>query len=202
MGVNFLLGDIMSLKLIITSILFGFGLAMDAFSVSLTNGLNEPRMKTKRAVLISSVFAVFQGVMPLIGWVCIHTVLDYFKAFENCIPYIALVLLCFIGGKMLIEGIRSDTDNTKTKQLKFGLVLLQGVATSIDALSVGLDIADYKALQAVFSAIIIAALTFIICFTGVQIGKKFGTKLADKAQIMGGIILIAIGIEIFISGII
>lgn len=186
---------------VINSILFGVGLAMDAFSVSLANGLNEPEMKKKKMGGIAGVFAVFQGLMPMLGWICVHTIVKYFESFEKFIPWIALVLLLFIGGKMLIEGIKSKDDEEKPK-VGLGALLIQGVATSIDALSVGFTIAEYDLPMALLCALIIAFVTFIICIGGLFIGKKFGMKLSNKATILGGIILIAIGLEIFITGII
>lgn len=185
------------------SLLLGAGLAMDAFSVSLANGLNDPNMKKRRMFLIAGVFAVFQTLMPLTGWVCVHTIAQYFTAFEKFIPWIALILLSFIGGKMLKEGIQNkEEEETKDTTLTLPLLLVQGVATSIDALSVGFTIADYKLTQAIISTLIIGGITFMICTAGIMIGKKFGTKLANKASIFGGVILILIGIEIFITGII
>ena len=192
-----------SLGFVFNSVMLGAGLAMDAFSVSLANGMNCPCMKRSRALLIAGVFAVFQCAMPLIGWVCIHTVVQYFQAFEKLIPWIALVLLCFIGGKMLIEGIRNRGGcESEDAGLGIGALMVQGIATSIDALSVGFTIAEYGALMAVAAALIIAAVTFVICTAGVLIGQKFGTRLSNKAQILGGVILIVIGIEIFVTGII
>lgn len=186
----------------LNSALLGVGLAMDAFSVSLANGLNEPGMKKRKMCIIAAVFAVFQAAMPMIGWICVHTVVQYFNAFEKCIPWIALILLGYIGGKMLIEGIRNkDADHSKNS-VGFKALLVQGVATSIDALSVGFTIADYNWLSALVCAVIIAAVTFVICMAGLFIGRKFGTKLAGKASILGGIILIGIGIEIFVSSMI
>ena len=184
------------------SALLGVGLAMDAFSVSLANGLNEPGMKKRKMCIIAAVFAVFQAAMPMIGWICVHTVVQYFNAFEKCIPWIALILLGYIGGKMLIEGIRNkDADHSKNS-VGIKALLVQGVATSIDALSVGFTIADYNWLSALVCAVIIAAVTFVICMAGLFIGRKFGTKLEGKASILGGIILIGIGIEIFVSSMI
>lgn len=175
---------------------------MDAFSVSLANGLSEPQMCRRKLFSIAGVFAVFQGLMPLVGWVCVHTVVQYFKAFEKFIPWIALALLLYIGGKMLYEGIKSKNEEVSTpKSLGFSALLVQGVATSIDALSVGFTISDYNFLMALISALIIAVVTFIICVSGVIIGKKFGTKLAGKASVFGGVTLILIGIEIFVTGI-
>ncbi len=183
------------------SLMLGAGLAMDAFSVSMADGLNEPKMKKGKLLGIAGVFAVFQAAMPLIGWVCVHTLLQYFKAFEKFIPWIALILLVFIGGKMLLDGIKCKGEDGCIQKLSIGALLIQGVATSIDALSVGFTIAEYDLFQALISVLIIAIVTFIICVLGLLIGKKFGTKLSNKAQIFGGVILIAIGIEIFITGI-
>ena len=183
------------------SILLGVGLAMDSFSVSLANGLNEPKMRKKKMLGISGTFGFFQGLMPMIGWVCVHTIIQYFKVFEKFIPWIALLLLLFIGGKMLIEGILNKEDDEKITRLGIGALLVQGIATSIDALSVGFTIAEYGILMALTASFIIAVVTFSISFAGLEIGKKFGMKFANKATILGGLILIGIGIEIFVTGI-
>lgn len=183
------------------SVLLGVGLAMDAFSVSLANGLNEPAMKRDRMCGIAGVFAFFQALMPMTGWICVHTVLRYFEAFERFIPWIALILLGFIGGNMLREGIRGGEKAEEVSGVGRGALLLQGVATSIDALSVGFTIAEYGFFMAAVCALIIAAVTFVICFAGLSIGKKFGTKFAGKATILGGVILIVIGLEIFFTGV-
>ena len=185
----------------VTNILLGAGLAMDAFSVSLANGLNEPDMKKTKMLGIAGIFAFFQGLMPMIGWICVHTILQYFKSFEKVIPYIALVLLCFIGGKMLIDAIRHKKGEEEKQRLTLLLLLVQALATSIDALSVGFTIAEYGFLTALIAVCLIMAVTFIICLAGVIIGKKFGTRFAGKAEIAGGIILILIGIEIFVTGV-
>ncbi len=174
---------------------------MDAFSVSLTNGLNEPDMKRGRMCGIAGVFAGFQALMPMLGWICVRTVVQYFVMFEKFIPWLALVLLVYIGGKMLIDGIRKKDSEEKEEGIGAGALFLQGVATSIDALSVGFTIAGYGWIMALSSALIIAGVTFIICMAGLMIGKKFGTRLSDRAQILGGVILIVIGVEIFIKGI-
>ena len=186
-----------------TNIMLGVGLAMDAFSVSVANGLNEPCMRTKKMCAIAGVFAFFQGLMPLIGWFCVHTLLGYFKAFEPFIPWIALALLGFIGGKMLWEGItcKCEDSDAPCTRLTFAALLLQGVATSIDALSVGFTIAQYNALGAAVAALMIALVTFVICAIGLLIGRKMGTCIAGKAGIFGGAILIVIGLSIFIKGV-
>lgn len=182
------------------SILLGIGLAMDAFSVSLANGLNEPAMRRRKMCLIAGVFAFFQALMPMTGWICVHTIVEHFRAFEKLIPWIALILLGYIGGKMLIEGIRNPCgEPDEASGVGLSALLVQGVATSIDALSVGFTIADYDLTMALTASFIIAAVTFAICLAGLKIGKRAGTCLAGRAGIVGGAILLFIGLEIFIS---
>lgn len=184
---------------ILNNVLLGVGLAMDAFSVSLANGLNEPDMRSGRRCLVAGTFGVFQAIMPLLGWFFVHTAAEKFETFRPLIPWIALILLLYIGGKMLIEGIRNKDEGSPEK-LTLTALFVQGVATSIDALSVGFTIADYDAKAALLASFIIGVMTFAISDAGIHIGKRFGTKLANKASILGGVILIAIGIEIFIKG--
>lgn len=191
----------MGLTFFVNSIFLGIGLAMDAFSVSMANGLGEPRMSRRKIAAIAATFAGFQFLMPLIGWGCVHAAVQYFTAFQPAIPWIALALLGWIGGTMLVEGIRNKVPEEGTARLGVRTLLLQGVATSIDALSVGFAIADYDAASALVCVLVIMAVTFVICVAGVLIGRAFGTRLAGKASILGGAILIAIGLEIFISDI-
>ena len=190
-----------SLLFFFNNLLLGAGLAMDAFSVSLANGLNDPKMRKRKALLIAGTFAVFQGAMPMIGWICVHTVIQYFKAFEKLVPWIALFLLLVIGGKMLVDGIRHKGEEAAAPKVGITALLVQGVATSIDALSVGFTIAEYDLAMAFTACLLIAIVTYVICMGGLMIGRKVGTKLAGKASILGGVILIAIGIEIFVTGI-
>lgn len=190
-----------NLLFIVNSALLGVGLAMDAFSVSLANGLNEPDMKNKKMCVIAGVFAFFQAAMPMIGWVCVHTLVQYITAFSRWIPWIALILLLFIGGKMLADGIKGDNAETEKQGVGIVALLIQGIATSIDALSVGFTIAEYGFVMAVVCALIISVVTFVICMAGLAIGKTFGTRLANKASILGGTILSIIGIEIFVTGV-
>ena len=185
---------------LVNSVLMGIGLAMDAFSVSLTNGLNENQMKIKRMCLIAGCFTFFQFIMPVLGWILVHTVSNYFEKFSELIPWIALFLLLYIGGKMLIEAVHKSEEDENVNKLTFSVLILQGIATSIDALSVGFAIADYNFLMALASSVIIAVVTFVICIGGLIIGKKAGTVLRRKAELLGGFILIGIGIEIFIRG--
>ncbi|MBQ8085894.1 MAG: manganese efflux pump [Lachnospiraceae bacterium] len=202
---------------------------MDAFSVSMANGLHDPKMKEKIKIKIAGTFAFFQFLMPMLGWMFVHFVLESFTQFKICIPWIALAMLLYIGGKMIYEAITGDeceddsvdapltkgdkndgekTHNTTMNNHKDKVVLsnhelvIQGIATSIDALSVGFTIADYKIFMAFLCAIIIAFVTFIICIIGLKIGAGVGMRMAGKASLLGGVILIIIGIEIFVKGII
>lgn len=189
-----------SLEFVITSVMLGVGLAMDAFSVSMANGLNEPCMKKKKMFGIAGTFAIFQMLMPLIGWICVHTIATHFTAFQKFIPWIALALLGYIGGKMIAES-KEECECGECTKLTFATLMVQGVATSIDALSVGFTISDYGFVMALVCSSIIAVVTFVICISGVIIGKTFGTKLAGKASVLGGVILIIIGLKIFIDGV-
>lgn len=190
-----------SLRFVVTSLALGVGLAMDAFSVSLANGLNEPKMKKKKMMGVAGTFAFFQALMPMIGWICVHTIVQYFKAFEKFIPWIALALLAYIGGSMLKEAIKGGDEEEEAPRVGFMGLLVQGVATSIDALSVGFTISEYGFVMALVCALIIAVVTYFICTAGLMIGKRFGTKLSNKATILGGVILIIIGIEIWVTGV-
>ncbi|MBO5415998.1 MAG: manganese efflux pump [Clostridia bacterium] len=182
-----------------TSILLGIGLAMDAFSVSLANGLGEPRMKKRKMCGVAGIFSLFQFAMPMIGWICVSTIAQYFKIFEKFIPWIALALLGFIGGKMLYEGIKSKDSGEDKPAVGVFALLVQGVATSIDALSVGFTISSHTLPEALLACALIGVVTFFICLAGIAIGKTAGTKLAGYAGILGGAILIFIGFEIFIT---
>ncbi len=229
MNINFLF--------LVNSALMGAGLAMDAFSVSLSNGLTESRMKTGKMLLVSGVYGIFQCLMPLIGYLLVHTVAEHFTLLFGITPFIALILLSYIGGKMIAEGIRdiqaekmrkesagktehadavesavssdeaknaepaesSDAAQTGSRVLTLKLLLIQGIATSIDALSVGFTIADVTFPMALLEAVIIGLVTWAISFVGIAIGKRFGTKLASKAVLVGGLILVGIGLEILIQ---
>ena len=183
---------------ILNSMLLGVGLAMDAFSVSLANGLNEPKMGPGRMSVIAGVFGGFQTLMPLIGWVTVHSLMSVLQTSLKLVHIIAFVLLLVIGGKMLLEGLRNKESETKAAVGTGGLIL-QGIATSLDALSVGFTIAELSAARALASSLIIGAVTFVICMAGLALGRRFGTKLGNKAAILGGVILIAIGIEILLT---
>lgn len=199
------------------SILLGVALAMDAFSVSVAHGLLLPDMKRTRLVTIAGVFAFFQFLMPMIGWICVHTIAEQFVLFERLVPWIALILLAALGINMIREGVAkkkhgtaqtesdsgkagSDQSVGKASGMRFtaGILFAQGIATSIDALSVGFTISGYGAWIAFAASVIIAAVTFVICACGVKIGQRIGARFTSYATIIGGLILIAIGVEIFI----
>lgn len=234
---------------ILTNILLGIGLAMDAFSVSTVNGLREPQMRTSKKLKIAGTFGWFQFAMPMVGWILVHTLLECFKKFEILIPWIALSLLLFIGGKMIFEIVsenlekkelrrekkdkkdkkeqkkqkevlesevlesevlansaeleEADADSNSSEARGVGKLelFIQGIATSIDALSVGFTIAVYGALSAFSASMIIGVVTFITSVFGIKLGQVAGEKLNDKATVIGGIILICIGIEIFVKGV-
>ena len=161
-----------NLVFFLNSVLLGVGLAMDAFSVSLANGLNEPKMKIKKMCLIAGVFAFFQALMPMLGWFLVHTLCNCFSAFQKSVPWIALILLGFIGGKMLFDGLKGDEDS-EVSSLGFLALLIQGIATSIDALSVGCTISEYGWQMALVCALIIAFVTFFLSVAGLFLGKNF-----------------------------
>ena len=188
-----------STSFFIKNIMLGAGLAMDAFSVSLANGLNEPSMKKKKMCSVAGVFAIFQFAMPLIGFICVSTIARLFSVFERFIPWIALVLLLYIGGKMLYDGITNKESEDAISTVGIKGLFIQGIATSIDALSVGFTISNYGFTEALLACLLIGVVTFIICYAGLCIGKKAGTKIAGKAGVLGGVILILIGLEIFIT---
>ena len=180
------------------SVLLGVGLAMDAFSVSIANCLANPRMNRAEMSGMAFSYGFFQFLMPMVGWFCVHTIISIFEKFQPFIPWIAFILLLYIGGKMVLEGIRGEVEE-EGKKLTFGVLMIQSVATSIDALSVGFTIAEYQTAMALAASLIIAVVTFGICMGGAFIGKKAGSHLSGKASVLGGTILIAIGLEILIK---
>ena len=185
---------------IVSSFFLGLGLAMDAFSVSMANGLNEPKMRKRKRIMIAGVFGGFQGLMPLLGWLAVHTIVEIFSAFAKFVPLLGFILLLLVGGKMIMEGIWSwNEESVEDDVLKKRVLFVQGIATSIDALSVGFTIADYSFVRAFICSVIIATITFGMCLIGIRIGRYFGVKLAGKASVLGGLILIGIAIRLVIG---
>lgn len=194
---------------ILTAIGLGAGLAMDACAVSMSNGLAEPKMKLGKIFTIAGFFGVFQIIMPIFGYLAV-TVLsatlgeNFTRIFGYLVPWIALTLLLILGIKMIVEGIKEGKDSNKeneesVKKLTIGGLFVQAIATSIDALSVGIIYGNVVPLEAYTTFLIIGIVTFGISVAAVFIGKKFGTIFSNKATIAGGIILCAIGLEIFFS---
>lgn len=194
---------------ILTAIGLGVGLAMDACAVSMSNGLAEPKMKLGKIFTIAGFFGVFQIIMPIFGYLAV-TVLsatlgeNFTRIFGYLVPWIALTLLLILGIKMIVEGIKEGKDSNKeneesVKKLTIGGLFVQAIATSIDALSVGVIYGNVVSLEAYTTFLIIGIVTFGISVAAVFIGKKFGTIFSNKATIAGGIILCAIGLEIFFS---
>ena len=181
-------------------ILLGLALAVDAFSVSIANGLSENGRSLRQTLFVSGTFGLFQFVMPLIGWVLVKTFVSFFSLPKFIIPLAAMLILGFLGIKMLVGSRKEKSDEAVA--IGTGAVLFQGVATSLDALSVGLTIADYDAIEAHVCSLVIGAVTFALCIFGVILGNKFKKTLSSFAETLGGIILIVIGIEIFIRGMI
>ena len=177
--------------------LIGVALSMDAFAVSLCNGLKMQKLNLFYSSIIAFSFGFFQALMPLIGFFLGTRFSNLISSFDH---WIAFVLLLFIGGKMLYEALSEKGENETEKNYKLNIkeLFLMSFATSVDALAVGITFAFLK-VNIVFSAILIGLTTFAISFTGVIIGNFFGAKYKNKAEILGGIILIAIGTKILIE---
>ena len=187
------------LGFIFNSAALGTGLAMDAFSVSMANGLRNPGMARRERLRIAGTFALFQFLMPMAGWSCVQTMLTFFSAMHRYIPWFSLMVLAVIGGKMAWEAVFGG-DAGEAGELGGGTLLMQAVATSIDALSVGFTIAGYGFTAALLASLIIAGVTLVVCLAGVAVGRRFGTRFSGGASALGGAILIAIGIAIFLRG--
>ncbi len=179
----------------LTVFLIGLGLSMDAFSVSVTNGMCIERVRIKDAVKIALMYAFFQVLMPVVGFFAGNVFKDVINSVDH---WIAFCLLLFIGIKMISEAFEKEGEKEECKKIGLKLLLVQGVATSIDALAVGVSFAALK-MPVFSSSLMIGLITFVICFLGVYIGKKVGNLLKGKAEILGGVILIGIGTKILIE---
>lgn len=172
-------------------LLIGIGLSMDAFAASICKGLNMQKVNKADAVVIGLFFGSFQAVMPLIGWILGRQFESYIISFDH---WAAFGLLAFLGGKMIVEALKCGDDET-AETLDIKELLLMAIATSIDALAVGITFAFLK-VNIIGSVSIIGISTFILSFIGVHIGNRFGSKFKTKAELAGGIILILIGVKI------
>ena len=186
------------MTLLITFFLTGVGLAMDAFAVSICKGLGMRKVNGKQALVIGLFFGGFQALMPLIGWLLGRQFEQYIVSIDH---WIAFVLLAFIGGKMIAEARKPEEEETPIEMdqpLDLKELLVMAVATSIDALAVGISFAflNYPLVEAVT---VIGVTTFFISVAGVYIGNYFGNKYQKKAEMAGGVILILIGTKILLE---
>jgi len=179
---------------IVSIILISIGLSMDSFAVSVTNGLTIRDLNVKRIITISFSLAIFQALMPLIGWFAGIGIVKYIKEFDH---WIAFLLLSFIGAKMIYEGLKKN-DIEKDTELKILVLIGQSFATSIDAFAVGISFA-FLNLSIITPVLIIWLITFIVSIIGLQLGKYFGKRIRRSAEIFGGIVLLGIGFKILIE---
>ncbi len=180
---------------IVTIVFIAFGLAMDAFAVSVTSGLAIKRLQIKHALRIAMSFGLFQAVMPLIGWLGGFKLRYFISGVDH---WIAFGLLSIIGFKMILESTKMDSDKKGFNPLDIHVLLMLSIATSIDALAVGLSLSFLK-IFIITPAIIIGIITFLLSFSGVFIGNRYGHFFEKKIEIAGGLILIGIGITILIE---
>lgn len=197
-------------ELLIQMLLLGVGLSMDAFAVSISNGLSMTKITLKKALPSALAFGIFQALMPLLGYLLGASFADFIQSFDH---YIALIFLGFIGGKMIYDGVKELRTDKKAKangeekpvqeekKLGFGALIVQAIATSIDALVVGVSFVamNMNFTQVLIGIAIIGCTTFILSIIGVFMGKKFGELLGSRAEIVGGLILVGIGLKVFIE---
>lgn len=176
-------------------IIVAIGLSMDAFAVAIGKGLSLTQAKWKHALIVGAYFGVFQAIMPLLGYLLGTQFADYITAYDH---WIAFVLLCFIGGKMIKDSLAKDDDHDVNKSLRFGTMLPLAIATSIDALAIGVSFAFLK-VDLILSVALIGCITLVISMAGVKIGNIFGIKYRSKAELAGGIFLILIGLKILLE---
>ncbi len=182
---------------IIEGLALGFGLAIDAFSVAAANGIKDPDLKKSKLLFMSGIFGLFQALMPILGWIFVNSIVSVFEKIKIFLPWISFAVLLFFGLKMIIEGISKEEERKTATNLKE--IFFQGIATSLDALSVGFTIALYPIIKAGIESMIIGVVTFVLTLLGAKLGKKIGKAFSQKASIAGGIILILVGIEIVIE---
>jgi len=188
-------------QVIINSFILGLGLAMDAFSICVANTMDNKYNKNVKTVIMPLIFAFFQFLMPLIGYLFVNVLSDNISIINNCIHIISFLVLSYIGIKMIYESIVDKKKDIKDTQdnSSFKLILIQGVITSIDALSAGFAFSSYNMQAAIVASVVIGIVTFVLCVIGANIGRKVGTILTDNAKIYGGIILILIGLRIYLG---
>lgn len=198
-------------------LLLGVALSMDAVAVSMTNGMTDSKMSGKKALLPALLFGVFQALMPLIGYYITDFVSSsetFRSTFEKASKSVAFVLLAFIGGKMILDSVKErraarkareagESAKTEDKRLSFGEMIVQAFATSVDAFAVGISLKMAALSEGLtpaigWSVMIIGCITFLLSVAATKIGRLIGNKLADKAEIFGGAVLIVIGLKILL----
>ena len=184
----------MTRTFLLHSFLLGAGLSMDAFTVSLANGLREPGMTRRRMARIAGTYGAFQGLMPMLGRGLIRFAASRLRWLQGWIPWTGAGLLLIIGGKMIWEGFRSSPD-ARPAPPDAAALLLQGFATSADALSMGFTLADRALVPALTASAIIAAVTFADCLAALAIGRRFGLLFSRQASVFGGCVLAGLGAE-------
>lgn len=175
-------------------VLIGLGLAMDAFAVSICKGLSMKKMNWKNAIIIALYFGIFQALMPIIGYFLGTT---FSNLVENVDHWIAFILLAIVGGNMIKDSFDDECEK-RNEKVDFKTMIVLAIATSIDALAVGVTFAFFKT-NIILSVFIIGIITFILSLVGVKIGNRFGDKFQNKAELTGGIILIIIGTKILLE---
>ena len=182
-------------------LLIGVSLSMDAFAVSVTNGLTLKNFNFRHALWMGLYFGGFQFLMPLAGFLLGSTVSRYVTALG---PYISFALLAFIGGKMLLDSLRPESggDDGAMRSLSHKALLLAAVATSIDALAVGVSFAFLEDLRLLPACALIGCTTFVISFAGAMLGSRIPGLSGKRAGILGGLVLIGIGLKMLIEGVI
>lgn len=178
---------------LIEMLLLGVGLSMDAFAVTVTNGLGYPNLSKGNKIAMPVAFGLFQGLMPMLGYFAGNLFAEFISKYAGIIT---LLVLGYIGGNMIKESLSKDEEEEETHedQYTFKVLILQAIATSIDAFAVGVSLAALQT-NVVLACSIIAITTCILCFGALYVGKKFGEVLGDRAQTLGGIILVLIGIK-------
>ena len=181
---------------ILTIIIIAIGLAMDAFSVSVATGATYKKPRNRHAFMMAFAFGGFQAIMPIVGWLAGLTLREYIKDYDH---WVAFILLAFIGGKMIYESFKIKHVQEQSETLSAAMLLLLALATSIDALAVGITFSFLLAGSLAIAVIIIGLTTFVLSYAGFYIGKTFGRFFETSIEAIGGIILIVIGIKILLE---
>ena len=175
-------------------LLLAVGLAMDAFAVAVCKGLSLRELKLRQALLVGAWFGVFQGLMPVLGWLLGSAFSDLVQSVDH---WIAFILLAIIGGNMIREAVKGDEEDVDPS-LSVGVMFLLAVATSIDALAVGITFA-FLNVNILLAVVLIGVITFAISAVGVKVGNLFGARYKSKAELLGGCVLILIGLKILLE---